>query len=356
MKQIEFDKIIVSPDGADSDIARKVIGAWPDVKTVTANGADNGKFEFSDDPVGDGKQVLYLAPNKGKFLRKCPGTMGLVCCNYWVIDLAEGCAIDCSYCILQGYLNDYRIRLATNLDDLMAEIDCELANKSGPIRIGTGELSDSLMFGSALGLEKDLIEFIRLRPQATLELKTKTDNVDTLLELEPAENVVIAWSLNTPLVVGADEKGSATLDERLTAVAKATKAGWNVAFHFDPIIYQPDWQDEYRKVIDKMFQAANNNIKWISLGAFRYHPSLKPVIRERFPESDILNAEFVLCPDNKMRYVKPIRQELFKTIKGYIDAIAPATPVYLCMEGLEMWEAVFGGSPSKVCALGEVFG
>ncbi len=356
MKQLKLDKIIVSPEAADSDIAHRVMNEWPDVDTILSENSDDGKFRYSVDPVGAGKRVLHLAPNKGKFLRKCPGTMGLVCCNYWVVDLAEGCAIDCTYCVLQGYLNDYRIRLATNIDKLMAEIDTELANRKGPIRIGTGELSDSLMFGAPLGIEKDLIEFIRKRPQATLELKTKTDNVDRLLELEPVDNVVIAWSLNTPSIVESDEKGSATLDQRLNAIRKVTTAGWNVAFHFDPIVHQPNWRKEYKMVIDVMFEATNGNIKWISLGALRFHPSLKPVIRERFPGSTILNAEFVLCPDNKMRYVKPLRQELFKTVKGYIDDIAPSVALYLCMEGIEMWDDLFGGSPSKVCALGEVFG
>lgn len=354
-----LSKIIISSEAVSSSIARKVTEAWPDVDTIIVDDPAryDRKFDMDDDPVLSGKQTLVVAPNKGRFIRKCPGTMGLVCCNYYVIDLAEGCSIDCSYCILQGYLNDRRIRLATNIDDLEKEIDETLADTGRPIRLGTGELSDSLMFDNELGLARILIDLIRDRPQATLELKTKTDNIEKILDTEPTPNVVIAWSLNTPEVIASDERGAASLDQRLMAAKKAVSAGWKVAFHFDPLVIHPGWQDGYQKVVDGLFTAASpDKIAWISMGALRFHPSLKPIIKSRFGQSDLLKSQFVLCPDNKMRYVKPLRKELLAHLKSLIQSRAPDVPLYFCMEGIEMWRDILGGSPASLGILDEVFG
>lgn len=327
------------------------------MRVVADPDALDRRFDAAPDPIGQGKRELVLAPNRGRFVRKCPGTMGLVCCNYWVIDLAEGCSLDCSYCVLQGYLNDRRIRLATNIGDLVDQIDAELARWSGPARFGTGELSDSLMFDPALGLGAELVEIFRARPRATLELKTKTDNIGGVITAPPASNVVLAWSLNRPSVIASDEKGAAGLDARLAAARKAVEAGWKVAFHFDPLTLGPGWEEEYSDVVNRMFDAASpDNVAWISLGALRFHPSMKKIIKRRHGESGILGAEFVLCPDAKMRYAKPLRRELFRKMKSFIDARAPSAPVYLCMEGIEMWNAVFGHGPARACALESVFG
>ncbi|VAX22220.1 hypothetical protein MNBD_NITROSPINAE04-2018 [hydrothermal vent metagenome] len=354
-----LSKIIISSEAASSAIAKKVTKAWPNVDTIIVDdpARHDRKFDMDDDPISSGKQTLVLAPNKGRFIRKCPGTMGLVCCNYYVIDLAEGCSIDCSYCILQGYLTDRRIRLATNIDDLEKQIDETLADTGRPIRLGTGELSDSLMFDNELGLARILIDLIRERPQATLELKTKTDNIQNILDIDPAPNVVIGWSLNTPEVIARDERGSANLDKRLLAAKKVVDAGWKVAFHFDPLVIHPGWKEGYRDVVDRLFSAAGpDKIAWISMGALRFHPSLKPIIKSRFGQSDLLKSQFVLCPDNKMRYVKPLRKELLAHLKSLIQSRAPTVPLYLCMEGIEMWSGVLGGSPASLGMLDEVFG
>jgi len=354
-----LSKIIISSESSDSSIARKVTKAWPDVDTIIVDdpARHDRKFDMDDDPVSSGKRTLVLAPNKGRFIRKCPGTLGLVCCNYYVIDLAEGCSIDCSYCILQGYLNDRRIRLATNIGDLEKEIDKTLKDSGRPIRLGTGELSDSLMFDNELGLTQILIDIIRERPQATLELKTKTDNIQKILDTDPAPNVVIAWSLNTPEIIASEEQGSASLDKRLKAAKDVVSAGWKVAFHFDPLVIHPGWRGGYKKVVDGLFTAIEpDKIAWISLGALRFHPSLKPIIKRRFGRSDLLKSQFVICPDKKMRYVKPLRKELLGHLKSLIHSKAPAVPLYFCMEGVEMWSDLLGGSPASLGILDEVFG
>ena len=53
-----------------------------------------------------GEKETVLTRHKGEFLKKCPGSDGQVCCNYFVINFASNCPMDCSYCYLQEYLAD----------------------------------------------------------------------------------------------------------------------------------------------------------------------------------------------------------------------------------------------------------
>ncbi|MDH5510767.1 MAG: hypothetical protein OEZ32_10490 [Nitrospinota bacterium] len=319
----------MTKEARTSPLLQRAIAAWPGAEVVEpispgTNMKDEDGLAMAADPVAQGKRTLFLAPNRGRFIRKCPGTMGLVCCNYWVMDLVEGCAMDCSYCVLQGYLTDRRIRLAVNMDDLERELDAELSATDGPIRLGTGELSDSLMFDHELGLSSMLIAMIRSRPRVQLELKTKTANIENILETEPVDNVVIAWSLNAP-ALGKEEIGASSIERRIKAASRVVSAGWKVAFHFDPLVIHAGWEEGYRQTAAMLADAVEpGRVQWISLGALRFHPSMKDVIRRRFGPEGILRGEFVLCPDNKLRYAKPIRRSLFDTVKNALQEACPA--------------------------------
>ena len=76
------------------------------------------------------KKILVLANQNGKFLKPCPGTQNYICCNYYFLNLATNCPIGCSYCILQGYLNNPYMTVYTNLDDLFDEMDHFLKSDS----------------------------------------------------------------------------------------------------------------------------------------------------------------------------------------------------------------------------------
>src|SRR4029453_9800292 len=89
----------------------------------------NGKPDFSAFTFGGAKKRLFLTRYKGEFLKKCPGSDGQVCCNYFVINFASNCPMDCSYCYLQEYLADNpELKVFSNVEDLLTEAD-ELLSK-----------------------------------------------------------------------------------------------------------------------------------------------------------------------------------------------------------------------------------
>ena len=64
-------------------------------------------------------QALVVARQKGNFFKPCPCTHNYISCGYKILNLVNNCELNCSYCVLQGYLNNPHIIAYVNLDDLL---------------------------------------------------------------------------------------------------------------------------------------------------------------------------------------------------------------------------------------------
>jgi len=300
-----------------------------------------------------GVKNISLAKQRGPFLRLCPGTSKHICCLYHNLDIAAGCDLGCSYCILQAYLNVPMTTLYTNLDDLFSELDHKLnRHKNRFFRIGTGELSDSLTFDHFAAWSGDLVSYFSGQSNAIIELKSKNTHIDHFINLPHNRRTVVSWSVNAEAKMVTEESHAPSLQERLDAAVEAQKAGFWLGFHFDPMIHHPDWQDGYREVVDAIFSRIDPaNIAWISLGALRYPAVLDEIIRENHPNSDIVLGELLPGIDNKYRYFKPLRIEMFNKMYQWIRSYSADVMVYLCMESDEIWQRAFGWSPKSSAGL-----
>jgi spore photoproduct lyase len=299
------------------------------------------------DPVERGKHTLLLTANRGAWLRQCPGTRHYTCCDYRILHIGTFCTMDCAYCILQAYFHPPVLQYFLNREDMVAELDRRLARPE-IARIGTGEFTDSLIWEPWTDLNPWLVERFAAQRHCILELKTKTVAIDRLLGLDHRRKTIMAWSLNTPRVIASEERRTASLDARLDAAARCVEAGFPVAFHFDPMILYDGCREEYRRTVQRLFQKIPaDRIVWISLGTFRFMPDLKEMVERRFPRSTIVYGEFVRGLDDKMRYFKPLRIALYRDMVEWIRRYAPDACLYFCMESEEIWERVFGFSPSR---------
>jgi spore photoproduct lyase len=147
----------------------------------------------------------------------------------------------------------------------------------------------------------------------------------------------------------AEERKAATFEERLAAAVQCQKWGYRLGFHFDPLIYYDEWESEYREVVKEIFCAIDpRNVVWISLGSLRFTPHLRDSIREHYPESKLPYGEFVPGHHGKLRYFRPIREEMYRKMKSWIHEAAPQVLVYLCMESRLVWERSFGAYPRNL--------
>ncbi len=308
----------------------------------------------SDDPVGKGKETLYLTKNRGAFIKKCPGTSRYICCGYKILHIGTFCTMDCSYCILQAYFHPPVLQYFVNQSEMMAELDILFSDPSVS-RIGTGEFTDSMIWERWTDLSKTLVQKFSLQSHAVLELKTKTNAINRLNGLTHNRKTIVSWSLNTTKVIHSEERDTASLAARLKAASQCQAWGYPLAFHFDPIIIYDGCENDYRKVIKMLFsQVSPDNIVWISLGTFRFLPALKPIVEKRFPSSKIVYEEFITGLDGKMRYFKPLRMKIYHKIISWIREFAPDCCIYFCMEDEEVWEKCLGFTPSDYGSLSEM--
>ncbi len=357
MENFRPEELIVEHGSESSRIYANLRRTLPQVpvKFVDDIGSDANMHFAHRDPFGAAKKKLYLTRYKGDFFKKCPGSDGQVCCNYFVINFASNCPMDCSYCYLQEYLLDNAsLKVFSNVDDLIDEADRTLQKHRGVFfRIGTGEITDSLALEPYTGMVRELIPYFAEQLNVLLELKTKSDRVDSILDLDPKGRVVVAWSMNPQPVIDLDERGTASFDDRLVAARRCQDAGYRLGFHFDPMIEYRGWEADYQTMLEQIFATIDwHRLSWLSLGVLRETPRLKRMMRERFPHSRLLTGEQVLCPDGKMRYFQPLRVEMYRKMVAWIRRAAPAVKIYLCMESRDVWQQVFGFAPACEKELG----
>ena len=295
--------------------------------------------------------TLFIKKRKGETVGRCPGTTGHICCNYITVDLYEGCTLGCSYCIMKGYLNFAPITVYADPAPAIEKIK-ELAEKNSDrfVRVGTGEVGDSLQFDPLFEMTADFIKELSSYDNVYFESKTKSDFVDHLLDIENKGNAVMSFSLNPEDTVKAEELDAFTLEKRLKAAEKAVNAGYNLAFHFDPIICENSWEPRYLEVAQMLSRFPRGKIKWISLGTFRYTPSLK----DKMDDRPYLYNEFVPCRDGKYRYLQNERKQVYKKMHDKLKESTGA-PVYLCMESDTVWKKAFGKVPGQTDDLKWIF-
>lgn len=301
--------------------------------------------EIIDDgqEIEDKKTNIVLTARHDNFAHPCPGTNIYRCCNYYVADIMQGCPFDCSYCILQAYLPHKHIRVSADIDGFCTSI--KNVAVSAKRRIGTGELADSLALDHIVPLSTLLSPIANDNPNIQLEYKTKSAQINNLLNLNP-RNVVVSWSLNPNEIISQEEPLTAPLARRLEAAKQLSECGYKVGFHFDPMIFCDDFEKLYGKLIDELtHMIPETSVEFISVSTFRCPPELIDAIRARAVESILTKGDFVRGLDGKVRYFKALRAGMIKFALQRLRLNWKKPFIYLCMEHESLWDKFIGYDP-----------
>jgi len=323
--------IYIESSVQDSALARRAREMFPQAYFHTWDGKQKvGSVNFSRRT-----DTLLIHQEKYDFLKPCPCSQGNAGCGYNLINLGFGCRFECEYCFLQQYQNLHAILLPANVQAFLDKID-EASFRKGPfdrVRIGSGEFTDSLVFDELTQYSQDLVPFFRQRPHLQFEFKTKSTCIEGLLKQEGAENVVVGWSVNATEFIKEVEHFTPSLTQRLAAAQKVAQAGYRLGFHFDPVVPFEDWQKAYALAAQQLADSVpNDKVAWISVGLLRFSRELKKAVENRFPENWILDGEFMLEFDGKMRYPEKLRQEVYESFVPHLKKLFPKAVVYVCME------------------------
>ncbi len=346
MKGFKIKKVIIEKKASEEEFTHRILSRLPGIPVhdgeETVPGATPDKPDM-------GKEILHLLPYKGEFLKPCPGTRKYICCGYQILNVATNCPLDCSYCILQSYFNQPYLKTFVNLEQGVEHVLKVIDSRPDQVfRIGTGEFTDSLAIDPITRWSEWLLPLFSKRKNAVLELKTKTDNIRGLLDSGFRDRIIVSWSLNSPFIAVREEHRAASLKKRLEAARQCQSEGFVLGFHFDPLIPHPKWKEEYAKTLELLEKYIDpKGVIWISLGSLRFMPGLKSIIRKRHPDTCVLDGEFIMGLDGKMRYFKPIRMELYGYMRKHLERWHPDSGLYLCMESHDVWQKSMGWSPGN---------
>ncbi len=260
----------------------------------------------------------------------------------------EGCPFDCTYCILQSYLNHEYIKVYSDFEGVRNDI---LAlPKDRLYRLGTGgELSDSLALDHIFNFSGYIAETVNEAENILFEFKTKSANIKkNLLNLNPKKNMMVSWSLNPSDVIEKEEHGTAKLENRLRAATMCAQHGYKIGFHFDPLIHYADFEKGYADVIEKMVSSVpETSVEYISVSTFRFIPELLNIVRGKFDRSLLLQSDYVKTLDGKMRYFKPMRVQMLDFFVKEVRKHWKDVFIYFCMEHESVWKKIMGFDPKE---------
>ena len=343
-------KVVIDPQFKDHELPHKIAEQLNITPVfMTKEELIEQTIAQKDDLFRTAKQTLFFTENSGKFLKQCPGSRHSLCCNYMTINSVTGCPFDCSYCILQHYIaNNPFISVFLNRHRAIEEM--KEALKTAPfLRVGTGELADSLALDALLGESEFFLSHIAadplLREKVQFEFKTKSVEIDWLLEAihrYPHLHTVAGFSVNLPEIQQSDELYTAPIEERIIAMNRIIDAGSKIAIHFDPVIMFPQFHEPYKNLAKQLFSAINpKKVAWISMGGFRYSHEMEATFRKRWPNSLLPTGEmFIGNDDGKQRYLATVREAFYKELKETIGSFYPDRnpPLYICMDKPFLWE------------------
>ncbi|MGB5866544.1 MAG: spore photoproduct lyase family protein [Arcobacteraceae bacterium] len=300
----------------------------------------NDYDDFKDVKYDVRKYSFSQIEKDGIGLGACPvASEGTRCCNLLTLDAVESCGFDCSYCSIQSFYNQNKVGIDK---DFKKKIENLNLDPNETYHIGTGQSSDSLMWGNRDGILDTLFEFAKKNPNVMLEFKTKSNNIQYFLDNDVPNNIICTWSLNTQTIIDNEEHLTASLDERITAARNLADKGVLVGFHFHPIVQYKNYLNDYKEVYDRLQRDfIPEEVVLVSMGTLTF---IKPVIkqlRQREMKTKILQMPFETI-NGKQSYSIEIKKEMFKHCYNSFSSWHGQVYFYMCMEAHSLWKDVFG--------------
>lgn len=281
------------------------------------------------------KLNLFLARKKGQLLKLAPDAYGTSGEPHYYFIHAYNCIYECEYCYLQGHFNTPDIVLFINHEEIINEMKKVLDSFEGKkVWFHAGEFSDSLALTHLTGELELYHDFCLKNPNALMELRTKSVNTKSLLNLAPLPNFIISFSLSPQEMSRRIDLKTPSTPARLKAMEDLLSRGFSLAAHFDPIIYEDDFKSNYQKLLNHMqSQGLNSKLQYLSLGVVRFTKDVYREVQKNYPDSLLHTGPLVKSFDGKVRYHRPMRMWMMNSIKQLaINHGVLAEKIYLCME------------------------
>ena len=289
-----------------------------------------------------GKRTLMIG-RTSSFVGRFDGQLGpnVRCCPYYkLVPLSNGCPYMCTYCYLAFVYRNYAplIKFNINYGTMFKQIRKALAGAGGKVSFNMGEMLDSLALDHITNLTTMLVPFFAGMSRGFLMLLTKSSNIDNLLAVEPNEQTVVSWSLNSRQMIEQHEPGTADLSERIEAAGQCQQHGYRIRIRIDPGILHPDWRADYAELVEKTL--TNVKPENVTLGMLRLLPGHFLLATGAYGNraGKLLSHNFVKgASDRKLRYPQEQRIEFYRHLIDVIRSFDKNVSIGLCRETPEIW-------------------
>lgn len=348
---VEGDLIALCPPPASTNNIKaqkkKIIAglelAWSNLKITKKSYENFNKAkELRPDKISNISFIPSKKDEKTKVLGKCPvASEKTLCCNLQTLDVVDNCGFECAYCSIQSFFPNNTILYEDKLSKKLERLDIDPAQT---YHIGTGQSSDSMMWGNKADMLTELTLFAKRHPNVILEYKTKSKNITYLLNNDIPKNVICTWSLNPDVIIQNEEHHTASFDERISAARKLADKGILVGFHLHPIIYYDNFEPDYQDLVQKIMTTFKpSEIAMISMGTLTFTKPVLKEIRKKEIYSKILQMPMVQA-SGKLSYPEEIKNQMFKVVYDSFKQWHESVFFYLCMEEKKYWDMAFGFS------------
>jgi spore photoproduct lyase len=279
----------------------------------------------------------FIAKKRGTLIKEAPAAYGTQEGSHYYFIHQFNCIYECEYCYLQGYFNSPDLVFFVNHEDITRAIAEQVSKASDselPMWFHAGEFSDSLAINGLTNEWPLYWDLFAKLPEANLELRTKSVNIRWIAQLAPLPNITISFSIASHQQSQRFDRNTPPMMARIKAIKTLANLGHSIGLHCDPIIFCEDFELHYRQMIQDLAQQVDlTQLAYISVGVVRFTKDVMQQMNRHYPDSKVTHRQLTANEDGKFRYAHPMRMNILNTVRQlWIDAGAPDSKIYLCME------------------------
>ena len=290
-----IDTIYIERAAAAHHRTRAILARFADARVVEcAHYGEVFNRHNQDFRLQKSKPALILAHKNQRRLLPIPPGYGIGGERGFYFSHMLNCLYDCRYCFLQGMFWSANYVLFVNYEDFIADIVGSCLNTDGDNYFFSGYDCDSLALEPLTSFAQTFVPALTAVPNAWLELRTKSTQIRSLLDLPAAPRTICAFSLNPEPIARALEHRAPPLLQRIDAMARLQDRGWTIGLRFDPLILVDDFRAVYGACFDAIFARIDGaKLHSVTLGVFRLPSAFAKRMHRLYPDEPFLAGPMV---------------------------------------------------------------
>jgi spore photoproduct lyase len=276
--------------------------------------------------------ALILARKAGNLVLDAPAGYGIGGKTNYYFSHMLNCLFDCRYCFLQGLYRSANYVMFVNYEDFRSAILKKINQANGKdTYFFSGYDCDSLAFDSVTNFVNEFIPFFEQHPTGFLELRTKSVQMNALLNHQAIPNCIVAFSMTPAEISQTYEAKVPSLEKRLEVMGTLQEAGWPIGLRIDPVMYHPDFKSQYKRLFAQVFGAMDaTRLHSVSLGPFRLPKPVFENMYRLYPDEKLFSSP-LKNRTGMMSYGEAIEKQVMDFCLGELTRVVPRKKIFSCL-------------------------